>query len=295
MNQEMLKQMREGKGFIAALDQSGGSTPKALRLYGITEDRYQNEDEMFALIHDMRKRIMKAAAFTGERIIGAILFEITMKSDVDGKPTPDFLWEDRHIVPFLKIDVGLEETRHGVRLMKPIPNFRERLQDALKRHIFGTKMRSVIESFDEDGIRDVVEQQFDFARTIAGQGLVPIIEPEISIAMEHKAEAEVYLKECLLEELSKWPKGLPVMFKLTLPEAPDLYRELYDHEAVVRIVALSGGYSREEANDRLSKNHGMIASFSRALTEGLTESMSDEVFDREMGKSIESIYRAGLS
>lgn len=294
MNKNMLDKIKKDPGFIAALDQSGGSTPKALLNYGIKEDAYANEEEMFRLVHEMRKRIMRAKAFDGEKIIGAILFEVTMNSKVGDKYTADYLWEEKGVVPFLKIDVGLQDEKHGVRLMKPIPNLVERLNHAHTRNIFGTKMRSVIDEFNEDGITEIVEQQFDFARTIAGQGFVPIIEPEINIHMDHKKEAEEYLNECLLQEMEKWPKGMPVMFKLTLPEVDNLYDDLYRYEDVVRIVALSGGYSREESNERLSRNHRVVASFSRALTEGLHVDMSDEEFNQAIQNSIDSIYEASI-
>lgn len=295
MKIEMLEKIKNGKGFIAALDQSGGSTPKALLNYGVGEDEYKNEDEMFDLVHKMRTRIVKSNSFTGDKIIGAILFEKTMNSEVDGMPTADFLWEKKQVVPFLKIDKGLADEKDGVRLMKEIPNIDERLEDAVKKNIFGTKMRSVINKLSKEGIEEIVAQQFDFAKTIASHGLVPIIEPEITITMDNKAEAEEVLLDALLRHLKEWDQEKPVMFKLTLPEKKNLYLPLYDFKATVRVVALSGGYSREESNRRLAENDRVSASFSRALTEGLNVKMTDEEFDKHLGESIDSIYNASVS
>lgn len=295
MTNEMLNKIKNGKGFIAALDQSGGSTPKALKNYGIGEDKYNSEEEMFELVHEMRTRIVTSKSFTGEKIVGAILFERTMNSEVEGMPTADYLWKKKEVVPFLKIDKGLAEEKDGVRLMKEIPNIDERLEDAVKKNIFGTKMRSVINELNEEGIKKIVDQQFDFAKTIASHGLVPIIEPEITITMDKKAEAEEVLRDELLKHMKDWDETKPVMFKLTLPEKENLYISLYDYSATVRVVALSGGYTREEANERLSKNERMSASFSRALTEGLSVEMSDDEFDSKLAQSIDSIYKASIN
>ena len=291
MNKEMLKRMKEDKGFIAALDQSGGSTPKALLNYGIDKDAYGNDEEMFSIVHQMRTRIIKSPSFTGEKIIGAILFEVTMDSKIDDKYTADFLWEEKKIVPFLKVDLGLADEKDGVRLMKDITDLDEKIARAKERNIFGTKMRSVINELDEEGIKAVVRQQFEYAKRIADGGLVPIVEPEITISMDKKAEAEEVLKAALIEELKNWGDQ-PLMFKLTLPEKANLYECLYDNPAVIRVVALSGGYSREESNKRLAENHGVVASFSRALTEGLKAQMGEFEFDKLLEESVDSIYQA---
>ena len=291
MNKEMLKRMKEDKGFIAALDQSGGSTPKALLNYGIDKDAYGNDEEMFSIVHQMRTRIIKSPSFTGEKIIGAILFEVTMDSKIDDKYTADFLWEEKKIVPFLKVDLGLAEEKDGVRLMKDITDLDEKIARAKERNIFGTKMRSVINELNEEGIKAVVRQQFEYAKRIADGGLVPIVEPEITISMDKKAEAEEVLKAALIEELKNWGDQ-PLMFKLTLPEKANLYECLYDNPAVIRVVALSGGYSREESNKRLAENHGVVASFSRALTEGLKAQMGEFEFDKLLEESVDSIYQA---
>lgn len=291
MNKEMLKRMKEDKGFIAALDQSGGSTPKALLNYGIDKDAYGNDEEMFSIVHQMRTRIIKSPSFTGEKIIGAILFEVTMDSKIDDKYTGDFLWEEKKIVPFLKVDLGLADEKDGVRLMKDITDLDEKIARAKERNIFGTKMRSVINELNEEGIKAVVRQQFEYAKRIADGGLVPIVEPEITISMDKKAEAEEVLKEALVEELKNWGDQ-PLMFKLTLPEKANLYECLYDNPAVIRVVALSGGYSREESNKRLAENHGVVASFSRALTEGLKAQMGEFEFDKMLEESVDSIYQA---
>lgn len=292
MNQKQLDKLRNNKGFIAALDQSGGSTPKALRLYGIGEDKYNSEEEMFDLVHKMRTRIIKSPSFSGEKILAAILFKITMNSKIDGKYTPDFLWEEKNVVPILKVDEGLAEEENGVKLMKEMKSLDELLENAKERNIFGTKMRSVIYSYNEEGIKAVVKQQFDYAKKIANAGFVPIIEPEVDIHAEEKEKIEKFLHEIMIEELKKLGEKTYVMFKMTLPEVPNLYDDFNDYPNVVRVVALSGGYSREESNRRLKENRRMVASFSRALTEGLQNDMTEEEFDRLLGESVESIYDA---
>lgn len=292
MNQKQLDKLRNNKGFIAALDQSGGSTPKALRLYGIGEDKYNSEEEMFDLVHKMRTRIIKSPSFSGEKILAAILFKITMNSKIDGKYTPDFLWEEKKVVPILKVDEGLAEEENGVKLMKEMKSIDELLENAKERNIFGTKMRSVIYSYNEEGIKAVVKQQFDYAKKIANAGFVPIIEPEVDIHAEEKEKIEKFLHEIMIEELKKLGEKTYVMFKMTLPEVPNLYDDFNDFPNVVRVVALSGGYSREESNRRLKENKRMVASFSRALTEGLQNDMTEEEFDRLLGKAVESIYDA---
>ncbi|WP_308551979.1 fructose bisphosphate aldolase [uncultured Peptoniphilus sp.] len=292
MNQKQLDKLRNNKGFIAALDQSGGSTPKALRLYGIGEDKYNSEEEMFDLVHKMRTRIIKSPSFSGEKILAAILFKITMNSKIDGKYTPDFLWEEKKVVPILKVDEGLAEEENGVKLMKEMKSIDELLENAKERNIFGTKMRSVIYSYNEEGIKAVVKQQFDYAKKIANAGFVPIIEPEVDIHAEEKEKIEKFLHEIMIEELKKLGEKTYVMFKMTLPEVPNLYDDFNDFPNVVRVVALSGGYSREESNRRLKENKRMVASFSRALTEGLQNDMTEEEFDRLLGESVESIYDA---
>lgn len=292
MNQKQLDKLRNNKGFIAALDQSGGSTPKALRLYGIGEDKYSSEEEMFDLVHKMRTRIIKSPSFSGEKILAAILFKITMNSKIDGKYTPDFLWEEKNVVPILKVDEGLAEEENGVKLMKEMKSIDELLENAKERNIFGTKMRSVIYSYNEEGIKAVVKQQFDYAKKIANAGFVPIIEPEVDIHAEEKEKIEKFLHEIMIEELKKLGEKTYVMFKMTLPEVPNLYDDFNDFPNVVRVVALSGGYSREESNRRLKENRKMVASFSRALTEGLQNDMTEEEFDRLLGESVESIYDA---
>ncbi|SDN34093.1 fructose-bisphosphate aldolase, class I [Lutimaribacter pacificus] len=295
MNAAQAEQMRNGKGFIAALDQSGGSTPKALRLYGVAGDAYAGEDEMFDLVHQMRTRIAKAPAFTGDKVIGAILFEMTMERDMDGIPTARFMWEQRGVVPFLKVDKGLDEERDGVQLMKPMPGLDPLLTRAVAAGIFGTKMRSVINAASAPGIRAVVSQQFDIGRQILAHGLVPIIEPEVTISIPDKAAAEDILLAELRAHLDALPDGVQVMLKLTLPEQPNLYKPLVEHPAVMRVVALSGGYSRDEANDRLAQNTGMIASFSRALTEGLSAQQTDTEFNDTIAAAIDGIYRASVA
>lgn len=295
MNQEQLNRMREGKGFIAALDQSGGSTPKALKLYGVEESEYANDTEMFDQIHKMRSRMMTSPAFTGERVLGAILFEGTMDRDVEGLGTAEYLWSRKNIVPILKVDKGLDDEAHGVQLMKPMPDLDALLARAVAKGIFGTKMRSVIKEANAAGITAVVAQQFAVGRQILAAGLVPIIEPEVDIHSPNKKEAEVLLKEALLNELNKQPVNQPVMLKLTLPETDNFYSELVNHASVLRVVALSGGYSRDEANARLSRNKGVIASFSRALTEGLSAKQSDAEFNAMLDSSIAGIYTASIT
>ena len=292
MDSVMYKRMKESQGFIAALDQSGGSTPKALMLYGIPKESYSSDEEMFDLVHEMRTRIIKSSAFSSDKILAAILFEMTMDRMINGIPTADFLWQKKGIVPFLKIDKGLEDSSNGIRLMKDIPNLEATLSKATSKHIFGTKMRSVIEQATENGIKDVVAQQFEIALKILNAGLVPIIEPEVDIHCPEKEKAEEILKKELKEGLKKVPEGKTVMFKLTIPTKENLYEEFTKDEKVLRVVALSGGYSRVEANSLLAKNKGVIASFSRALTEGLNHSMSDAEFDQALGASVLSIYNA---
>ena len=292
MNKKQLDKLKNNNGFIAALDQSGGSTPKALKLYGIGEDKYNSEEEMFDLVHKMRTRIIKSPSFSGEKILAAILFKITMNSKIDGKYTPDFLWEEKNVVPILKVDEGLAEEENGVKLMKEMKSLDELLENAKERNIFGTKMRSVIYSYNEEGIKAVVKQQFDYAKKIANAGFVPIIEPEVDIHAEEKEKIEKFLHEIMIEELKKLGEKTYVMFKMTLPEVPNLYDDFNDFPNVVRFVALSGGYSREESNRRLKENRRMVASFSRALTEGLQNDMTEEEFDKLLGESVESIYDA---
>lgn len=289
---EQLQRIKNDTGFIAALDQSGGSTPKALAMYGVNEDEYQSDDEMFAKVHDMRTRIMTSQTFDSKRVLGAILFEDTMDRQVNGKPTANYLWEDKNIVPFLKIDKGLAEQQADVQVMKPIPNLINLLQKAKNYPIFGTKMRSVIHAANVDGIEVVVQQQFDVAKQILSEGFMPIVEPEINIHANDKKEAEMILKTNLLRNLERLADDQQVMLKLTLPEQAGFYDELINHPNVLKVVALSGGYSRDEACQRLSDNKGMIASFSRAFTEGLSKGQSDTEFDATMDASIENIYNA---
>ncbi|WP_035584587.1 fructose bisphosphate aldolase [Hyphomonas jannaschiana] len=291
-NETMTKQAGEKAGFIAALDQSGGSTPKALRLYGIEEDAYSNDEEMFGLIHEMRARIIKSPAFNGDKVMGAILFERTMDGEIDGVPTAEYLWKERSVVPFLKVDKGLADEENGVQVMKPMPDLDALLERAVAKGIFGTKMRSVISAANQEGIAAVVAQQFDVGRQILGHGLVPIIEPEVTISIADKAAAEDILLAEILKQLDALGHDKQVMLKLTLPETANLYKPLVDHPRVMRVVALSGGYSRDEANTRLASNTGMIASFSRALTEGLSAKQSDAEFDAALAASIDSIYEA---
>ncbi|HLU42118.1 MAG TPA: fructose bisphosphate aldolase [Microthrixaceae bacterium] len=292
MDEQMLNKVRNDAGFIAALDQSGGSTPKALRLYGIEEDAWSSEDEMFDLIHQMRTRIMTSPVFDGDRILGAILFEQTMEREVEGRGTAEYLWAEKKIVPFLKVDKGLADEVDGSQLMKPIPDLDELCERAIAKGVFGTKMRSVIKVANEAGVTANVAQQFEFGRQILGHGLVPIIEPEVDIHSPSKAEAEALMKARILAELESVPDGQQVMLKLTLPEEDGFYTELVEHPKILRVVALSGGYTREEANARLSRNPGVIASFSRAFTEGLTAQQSDEEFNATLDASIASIFEA---
>ncbi len=294
MNEKQAQRMREGKGFIAALDQSGGSTPKALAQYGVSEDSFQNEEEMFDLVHQMRTRIITSPAFSSERILGAILFEQTMDRDIEGKKTGDYLWDVKGVVPFLKVDKGLAELENGVQMMKPMPELDALLKRAVERNIFGTKMRSVIKENNPEGIKAIVAQQFEIGRQILDAGLMPIIEPEVDINSEDKAAIEELLKKEILAELDKLPEGEEVMLKLTIPTVPDAYRELIDHAKVMRVVALSGGYSREDSNKLLAENPGLIASFSRALSEGLSANQSDDEFNEMLKQSTQSIYDASI-
>ena len=294
MNKEQLDIITKKKGFIAALDQSGGSTPKALAAYGISEDAYKTTEEMFDLVHEMRTRIIKSQAFDSEKIIGAILFEQTMDRKIDGKYTGDYLWEEKGIVPFLKVDKGLAEVANGVQLMKEIDNLDELIKRANERHIFGTKMRSVIQEANEAGIKEVVDQQFEIGQRIFDGGIMPILEPEVSINYKTKKEAEAIMKEEILKHLDALKGDTKVMLKLTIPTEDDFFRELIDHDRVVRVVALSGGYSRDEANKMLEKNPGLIASFSRALVSEVRADQSDEEFEAELKKSVDSIYAASI-
>jgi fructose-bisphosphate aldolase class I len=289
---EMSARMRGAAGFIAALDQSGGSTPGALRLYGIPDSAYSGDAEMFKLMHEMRVRIMTAPAFTGAKVLAAILFENTMDGQAQGKPVPAFLWAERGVVPFLKVDKGLEAESDGVAVMKPIPGLDTLLARAVKLGVYGTKMRSVIHLASQTGIAAIVKQQFEIAAQIAAHGLMPIIEPEVSIKSPDKAGAEAILRAELTRGLDALPAGRQVMLKLTIPDAADFYAPLIAHKGVARVVALSGGYTRDDACKRLAANHGMIASFSRALTEGLTRGMSDADFDAALGKAIDQIFHA---
>ena len=291
-NTQQLQQMRAKPGFVAALDQSGGSTPKALSSYGIKENAWSNEAEMFALVHQMRTRIITSPSFTGERILGAILFENTMDNEIEGQPSADYLWNVKRVVPFLKVDQGLVAEKGGVQLMKPMPNLDALLAKAKAKRIFGTKMRSFIKQADAGGVKDIVNQQFEAAQQIIAAGLVPIIEPEIDIHCPEKAKAEGLLKAALLEKLNELPAGQLVFLKLTLPEQNDFYTECVNHPKVVRVLALSGGYSREEGNNRLRRNHGIVASFSRALVEGLSVQQSDAEYNALLDKSIQSIFEA---
>ena len=294
-NEKQAEQMRTAGGFIAALDQSGGSTPKALKLYGIEEDAYDGEAEMYSLIHEMRARIVKSPAFSGEKVIGAILFERTMDGDIDGKPSAQFLWEDRGVVPFLKVDKGLADEADGVKLMKPMPELDALLEKAVSKGIFGTKMRSVIDAASPSGIAAVVAQQFEVGKQILGHGLMPIIEPEVTISIPDKSEAEIILLGEISKQLDLLPEGQEIMLKLTLPEVANHYKTLVDHPKVMRVVALSGGYSRDEANRRLSQNTGVIASFSRALTEGLSAQQADSDFDTTLAGTVDSIHAASVA
>ncbi|OWU84728.1 fructose-1,6-bisphosphate aldolase [Oceanicola sp. 22II-s10i] len=294
-NAKQADQMRNGGGFVAALDQSGGSTPKALKLYGIEESAYSSDAEMYGLIHEMRTRIIKSPAFTGEKVLGAILFERTMDGEIDGIPVAEYLWDKRGVVPFLKVDKGLADDAGGVQVMKAMPDLDALLEKAVSKGIFGTKMRSVINAATKDGIAQVVAQQFEVGKQILGHGLVPIIEPEVTISIADKAEAEDILRDAIAAELDRLAPDQDVMLKLTLPETANHYASLIAHPRVLRVVALSGGYSREEANRRLSENAGMIASFSRALTEGLSAQQSDTDFDATLAQTIDEIHQASIA
>ena len=295
MNQQMFDQVKAGKGFIAALDQSGGSTPKALKLYGIDETEYSGDAAMFDLIHQMRSRLIKSKVFNGERIVGAILFEMTMERQIDGIGSAEFLWNKKKIVPFLKIDNGLAAESNDVQLMKPIPELSARIAAANKHGVFGTKMRSVINLANTAGIEAVVSQQFEIGKEIIAGGLIPIIEPEVNIKSEQKAQAEEILKSSLVNHLNKLNENQTVMLKLSLPTKPNLYQELVNHPRVLKVVALSGGYSRDDANKMLAENNGVIASFSRALTEGLSAKQSDDQFDAMLDSTIQSIFNASVT
>jgi len=292
---EQMQKMKTQPGFVAALDQSGGSTPHALALYGIKDHAWKDDDEMFDLVHQMRTRVITSPSFTGERILGAILFEDTMDRKIDGQTTADYLWNAKRIVPFLKVDKGLQPEEDGVQLMKPMPELAALLDKGKTKHIFGTKMRSVIQHANPAGIRNVVQQQFEVAGRILDTGLVPIVEPEVDIHCPQKAEAEALLKKALLAKLNGLPAGQQVMLKLTLPEQSDFYADCVRHPKVVRVVALSGGYTQEEADARLRKNHGVIASFSRALLEGLSVHQTDAAFNAMLGASVQRIYEASIT
>lgn len=290
--QAMLDKLKTQTGFIAALDQSGGSTPKALRLYGIEESEYSSDEEMFNLVHEMRTRIITSTPFSGERVLGAILFENTLDREIEGMPTAHFLWQKKRVIPFLKVDKGLAEESNGVQVMKPMPGLDALLAKAVAQDVFGTKMRSVVKLANHQGIKDVVAQQFEVGKQILAAGLVPIIEPEVDIHSPQKAEAEALLKLEILTQLNLLNEGQEVMLKLTLPTEANFYKELVDHPRVLKVVALSGGYSREEANAKLAENKGMIASFSRALTEGVSAQQSQEEFEATLDTAIEGIYQA---
>lgn len=292
MNKEQLQQMRQAPGFVGALDQSGGSTPKALKAYGIQPEAYTSEEEMFELIHQMRARMITSPAFSSGKVIGVILFERTMRSQIEGMNTADFLWQKRNIVPFLKVDKGLQEEANGVQLMKEFPELGKLCDEAVGYNVFGTKMRSVIKQANEQGIRDIVAQQFAWGREILAHGLMPILEPEVDIHCPDKAKAEEILKKELLAQLDKQTE--PVMLKITLPTVDNFYKEVVEHPMMLRVVALSGGYSRQEANDMLARNHGVIASFSRALAEGLTAQQSDEEFNRVLEATVDGVYQASI-
>jgi len=292
VNEEQLQKMKNQPGFLAALDQSGGSTPKALGAYGIKENAWSNDEEMFALVHQMRARIITSPSFNGDRILGAILFEGTMDRDIEGQPTADYLWNVKRVVPFLKVDKGLVEEKDGVQLMKPMPGLAALLNKANAKRIFGTKMRSFIKQANAAGTRAIVSQQFEFAAQIVAAGLVPIVEPEVDIHCPEKAKAETLLKAALLEELNKLPAGQLVMLKITLPEQDDFYADCVRHPNVLKVVALSGGYSLKVGNDRLRRNHGVVASFSRALVEGLSVGQSDAEYNAVLDATIQSIFEA---
>jgi fructose-bisphosphate aldolase class I len=295
MNDQQLQKVQSGQGFIAALDQSGGSTPKALKQYGIDEDTYSGDDEMFAKMHEMRSRIITSPSFSGERVLGAILFENTMDRQIEGRDTAEYLWDVKNVVPFLKVDKGLEDESDGVQLMKAMPDLDALLARANEKGIFGTKMRSVIKNADDAGVKAIVDQQFEVGRQILSAGLIPIIEPEVDIHSPQKSEAEALLKANILDQLGQLGADQKVMLKLTLPDTDGFYTDLVDHPNVLRLVALSGGYSRDDANARLARNPGVIASFSRALTEGLSAQQSDEEFDAALDSTIDGIYKASIT
>lgn len=292
---QYIKKIQENDGFIAALDQSGGSTPKALRLYGVGESEYSNDQEMFDKVHEMRSRIVTSPSFSGDRILGAILFEKTMNLEISGKGSAQYLWQEKQVVPFLKVDKGLEEEDNGVQLMKPIPGLEELLRQAIKKEVFGTKMRSVIKNANENGVATIVKQQFAIAKKIIAAKLVPIIEPEVDIHCETKSEAEQMLLKHLMAHIEQLSSDQKVMLKLTIPNENNLFTPCINNPNVIRVFALSGGFTREEANVRLARNSGMVASFSRALTEGLSAQQSDEEFNLMLDSSIESIYRASMT
>ena len=295
MNADMLEKIRNERGFIAALDQSGGSTPKALKLYGIGEDEYDGEEEMFDLIHAMRSRICTSPSFHGDRVLGAILFEMTMDREIEGMGSAEYLWKVKNVVPFLKVDKGLADEENGAQVMKPIPDLDALCERAVAKGVFGTKMRSVVNEANQAGVDAVVDQQFEVGRQILGHGLMPIIEPEVNINSSTKAEAEELLKAAILRNLDGIPDGQQVMLKLTLPEVDDFYADVVAHPKVLKVVALSGGYSRQESNERLSRQHGMIASFSRALTEGLSAQQSDDEFNALLDDAVGSIAAASAT
>jgi len=295
INKEQLNRMQTGKGFIAALDQSGGSTPKALSLYGVQESSFSNDEEMYTLVHEMRTRIIKSAAFDSQYILGAILFENTMDRKIDGEWTADYLWKKKNIVPFLKVDKGLADPANGVQLMKPISNLDELLTRAVERNVFGTKMRSVIKEANATGIREIIKQQFEVGLQIFEKGLIPIIEPEVDIYSPDKEKAEEILREEIIKQLNELDPEVKVMLKLSIPTVNDFYKELMSDPHVVRVVALSGGYSREEANQKLAQNHGLIASFSRALSEGLSFGQADDQFNTTLGETIKEVYEASIT
>lgn len=296
MNQKQFEKMHTGKGFIAALDQSGGSTPRALKAYGIPEDAWKNEDEMFDLVHQMRTRIITNPEFTGDKVLAAILFEQTMDRTIEGKYTADYLWEEKGIIPILKIDKGLAEENNSVKLMKPIPGLDEKLEHAVKdRHIFGTKERSVILDYNEEGIKAIIDQQFELGLKVWAHGLVPILEPEVDIHSLHKQECEEYMKKCIQEDLTKLAPDVRFMFKVTIPSVPGFYSDIMADPHVVRVVALSGGYTQDEACELLAKNPGLIASFSRALAQDLRASQSEEEFTATLKAAVEKIYQASLA
>lgn len=296
MNREQLDRMKNGKGFIAALDQSGGSTPKALETYGVTQDQYNSEEEMFDLVHEMRSRIIKSPSFNSTHVLGAILFEQTMDRDIDGIETPTYLWEKKGVVPFVKIDKGLAVLENGVQLMKPMPELDELLSRAADKGVFGTKERSVIKEYNEEGIKEVVKQQFEVGKQVAKHGLVPILEPVVDIHAEDKAKIEEFMLEEIYDNLeNNWPKGTPLMFKLTIPTEANLYKELSEKDDVVRVVCLSGGYDYETSNKLLAENEGLIASFSPTFAAGLSVDQTDAEFDETMAHTIEGIYQASIT